>query len=66
MDKVVSLSCTFNGIVCSGSLDHQVKLWKLDFGGRDQAQPVQPDQHQDQITSVESCFDGFLVASACR
>jgi WD40 repeat protein len=66
MDKLLSLTCTHDGIVCSGSLDHQVKLWRLDLIRGNETYSAKLNQHQDQITCVASCSDGSIVASASR
>lgn len=65
-DKVISLSCTGDGLVCSGSLDQQVKLWKLDSISSNQINPARHYWHDGEVTSVVLSPDGSLLASASR
>jgi len=60
-DKVVTVACTSDGKVCSGSLDGTIRLWKPD------THAASADQfHNAEVTSIVSSEDGRLLATGSR
>jgi telomerase protein component 1 len=64
-DKVLSLVCSCDGIICSSSLDHTVKLWKLETGSLN-GSVTTSDHHDAEVTAVACSKDGSHIATASR
>ena len=63
-DKIVSLSFGTDNIVCSGSLDYKIKLWKIDWCNKVSDSVCY--QHHNEVSSITVSHDGAFVVSADR
>jgi len=61
-DKVLSVTCTSDGTVCSSSLDGTLRLWKPNTDSAS----VDARCHNAEVTSVASTGDGQMLATASR